>query len=123
MVGAVLLPALARHYRHLSQGPAGGGTGERTSDGKNYEKNCHQILPPGLHPLHQKAVLKTQEEVSNHVLNRHFKVAMTIVDEHEDPPELKKDIFWNQVDPELIEHPELDVEEVLIDYKEDFIFH
>ena len=33
----------------------------------------------------------------NELLNRHFKVAMTIVDDMEDPPELKKDIFWNQV--------------------------
>ena len=33
----------------------------------------------------------------NELLNRHFKVAMTIVDDIEDPPELKKDIFWNQV--------------------------
>ena len=59
----------------------------------------------------------------NELLNRHFKVAMTIVDDNEYPPELKKDIFWNQTDPELIEHPELDVEEVLVDYKEDFVFH
>ena len=59
----------------------------------------------------------------NELLNRHFKVAMTIVDDNEYPPELKKDIFWNQADPELIEHPELDVEEVLVDYNEDFIFH
>ena len=59
----------------------------------------------------------------NELLNRHFKVAMTIVDETEDHPELKKDIFWNQADPELIEYPELDVKEVLVDYKEDFIFH
>jgi len=43
----------------------------------------------------------------NDLLNRHFKVAMGIVDEHEDPPELKKDIFWNQTEPELIEHPKL----------------
>ena len=57
------------------------------------------------------------------MLNRHFKVALTIVDEHEGSPEVKRDIFWNQVDPELIEHPQLDVEEVLVDYKEDFIFH
>ena len=40
----------------------------------------------------------------NDLLNRHFKVAMGIVDEHEDPPELKKDIFWNQSEPKLIEH-------------------
>ena len=52
----------------------------------------------------------------NELLNRHFKVAMTIVDENEDPPELEKDIFWNQADPELIEHPDLDVEEILLDY-------
>ena len=58
MVGAVLLPALARHYCHLSQGPAGGGTGERTSGGEDDEKDCHQILPPGLHPLHQEVVLQ-----------------------------------------------------------------
>ena len=42
------------------------------------------------------------------LLNRHFKVAMSIVDDNEDPPELKKDIFWNKAEPELIEHPELD---------------
>jgi len=42
----------------------------------------------------------------NDLLNRHFKVAMGIVDEHEDPPELKKDIFWNQSEPKLIEHSE-----------------
>ena len=47
---------------------------------------------------------------------------MTIVDEHEDPPELRKDIFWNQVEPELIEHPELDVEDVVSAFKEDFMF-
>ena len=58
----------------------------------------------------------------NELLNRHFKVAMTIVDENEDHPELKKDIFWNQDDPELIEHPELDVDDGLNDLKEDFIF-
>ena len=33
-------------------------------------------------------------------------MAMGIVDEHEDPPELKKDIFWNQSEPKLIEHSE-----------------
>ena len=58
----------------------------------------------------------------NELLNRHFKVAMTIVDENEDHPELKKDTFWNQDDPELIEHPELDVDDGLNDLKEDFIF-
>ena len=39
----------------------------------------------------------------NELLNRHFKVSMSIVDEHEDPPELRKDIFWNKAEPELIE--------------------
>ena len=43
----------------------------------------------------------------NELLNRHFKVAMNIVDETEDPPELQKDIFWGQSDPELIDSPEL----------------
>ena len=42
----------------------------------------------------------------NELLNRHFKVAMSIVDEHEDPPELKKDIFWNELEPELLERPD-----------------
>jgi len=41
----------------------------------------------------------------NELLNRHFKVAMTIVDDVEEPPELQKDIFWNQTEPELIENP------------------
>ena len=31
----------------------------------------------------------------NELLNRHFRVSMSIVDDYEDPPELKKDIFWN----------------------------
>ena len=42
----------------------------------------------------------------NELLNRHFRVAMSIVDDNEDPPELKKDIFWNNSEPELIEHLE-----------------
>lgn len=42
----------------------------------------------------------------NELFNRHFKVAMTVVDDSEDPPELKKDIFWNQTDPDLTNHPE-----------------
>ena len=40
----------------------------------------------------------------NQLPYRHFKVAMGVVDEHEDPPELKKDMFWNQSQPQLIEH-------------------
>ena len=47
---------------------------------------------------------------------------MTIVDEHEEPPELKKDIFWNQINPELIELLELNIEEVIVHFNEDFIF-
>ena len=48
----------------------------------------------------------------NELLNRHFKVAMGVVDEHEEPPELKKDMFWNQSEPQLIEHddwPEVNI--------------
>ena len=41
----------------------------------------------------------------NDLLNRHFKVALQIVDEAEDPPELQKDIFWGQANPELEDHP------------------
>ena len=43
----------------------------------------------------------------NELINRHFKVAMNIVDENEDPPELQKDIFWGKPDPELTDQPEL----------------
>jgi len=42
----------------------------------------------------------------NELINRHFKVAMNIVDENEDPPELQKDLFWGQTEPELTDHPE-----------------
>ena len=48
----------------------------------------------------------------NELLNRHFRVAISIVDDNEDPPELRKDIFWNKAEPELIEHFELNVENV-----------
>ena len=53
---------------------------------------------------------------------RHFHVAMSVVDQYEvrertdvddltipllqDPPELKKDIYWNQTEPQLIEQSE-----------------
>jgi len=37
----------------------------------------------------------------NELINRHFKVAMNIVDETEEPPELQKDIFWGQTEPIL----------------------
>ena len=36
----------------------------------------------------------------NELINRHFRVAMNIVDEAEEPPELQKDIFWGQVKSE-----------------------
>jgi len=39
----------------------------------------------------------------NEILDRHFRVAMNIVDDQEDPPELKKDIYWNECNPDLIE--------------------
>ena len=39
----------------------------------------------------------------NELLNRHFKVAMGVVDELEDPLQLKKDILCNQSEPQLIE--------------------
>jgi len=44
----------------------------------------------------------------NGLINRHFKVAMNIVDETEDPPELQKDIFWGQTDPILQDFPPWD---------------
>eukprot|EP00092_Neocalanus_flemingeri_P010264 GFUD01011060.1.p1 GENE.GFUD01011060.1~~GFUD01011060.1.p1 ORF type:complete len:409 (+),score=73.73 GFUD01011060.1:151-1377(+) len=44
----------------------------------------------------------------NGLINRHFKVAMNIVDENEEPPELQKDIFWGQVDPVLQDFPPWD---------------
>merc|ERR1719320_2214686 len=37
----------------------------------------------------------------NELINRHFRVGMNIVDDKETPPELQKDIFWGQRDPEL----------------------
>jgi len=49
----------------------------------------------------------------NELLNRHFKVAMTIVDDTEEPPQLQKDIFWNQTEPELISDPGWSEAEVL----------
>ena len=57
----------------------------------------------------------------NELLNRHFKVCMTIVDENEIHPELKKDIFWNQSEPEFIEHPDVHDAEKL-GTQEDFVF-
>ena len=57
----------------------------------------------------------------NELLNRHFKVCMTIVDENEMHPELKKDIFWNQSEPEFIEQPDVNDAEKL-GITEDFVF-
>lgn len=44
----------------------------------------------------------------NDLINRHFKVAMNIVDETEKPPELQKDIFWGQNNPVLQDFPPWD---------------
>ena len=53
----------------------------------------------------------------NELLNRHFKVSMSIVDEHEDPPELQKDMFWNHREPELIEPDNWSEENIPSDVK------
>ena len=37
----------------------------------------------------------------NELLNRHFRVGMSIVDDSEAPPELGKDLYWNQKEPDL----------------------
>ena len=42
------------------------------------------------------------------LLNRHFKVAMRIVDDRNETPELRKDYFWATTEPELIESPNMD---------------
>jgi len=44
----------------------------------------------------------------NELINRHFKVALNIVDDLEEPPELKKDLFWDQKDPVLEDFPPWD---------------
>ena len=67
MVGAVHKAALARHYCNLSQGPGGRAPWEAEGDGAGHQEDSHQILSPGLYPLHKEAVLPTQEEVSKHV--------------------------------------------------------
>ena len=46
---------------------------------------------------------------------------MTIVDENEIHPELKKDIFWNQSEPEFIEQPDVHDADKL-GPMEDFVF-
>ena len=63
------------------------------------------------------------------VVDNVLSVSMSIVDDYEDPPELKKDIFWNLTEPELIEHPEIidiqDTEKVEIEVKQECknVFH
>ena len=42
------------------------------------------------------------------LLNRHFKVAMRIVDDRNETPELREDYFWSTAEPELIESPNMD---------------
>ena len=42
----------------------------------------------------------------NELINRHFRVAMNIVEEDEDHPELQRDLFWGQSNAELTDHPQ-----------------
>merc|ERR1712223_432125 len=44
----------------------------------------------------------------NELINRHFKVAMNIVDDSEQPPPLERDIFWEQASPRLEDFPAWD---------------
>ena len=39
----------------------------------------------------------------NDILNRHIKVSFTIVDQTEKLPPLKKDAFWDKIEPELLD--------------------
>jgi len=41
----------------------------------------------------------------NELLNRHFRVGFSLVEETEDPPDLQRDIFWGQSEPELVDFP------------------
>ena len=66
-------------------------------------------------------IILFQDFELNELLNRHFKVCMTIVDENELHPELKKDIFWNQSEPEFIEQPDVHDADKL-GPMEDFVF-
>ena len=67
MVGAILCPALARHYCYLPEGAAGGDAWEGESDGEDDEKNCYQILSSVIHPLYQEVVITAQEKIPHHV--------------------------------------------------------
>ena len=41
----------------------------------------------------------------NELIVRHIKVAMTIVDDGDEPPPLERDVFWNEKEPELCASP------------------
>ena len=74
-----------------------------------------------IYQLHTIFIFNVKDFELNELLNRHFKVCMTIVDENEMHPELKKDIFWNQSEPEFIEQPDVNDAEKL-GITEDFVF-
>ena len=63
MVGAILLPALARQPRIL---PPRFGHRRRGRGEQDDPEVHHPLLPPLLHPLHQEAVRQAQEEVPHH---------------------------------------------------------
>ena len=74
-----------------------------------------------IYQLNNIFIFNVKDFELNELLNRHFKVCMTIVDENEMHPELKKDIFWNQSEPEFIEQPDVNDAEKL-GITEDFVF-
>ena len=74
-----------------------------------------------IYQLNNLFIFNVKDFELNELLNRHFKVCMTIVDENEMHPELKKDIFWNQSEPEFIEQPDVNDAEKL-GITEDFVF-
>ena len=41
----------------------------------------------------------------NELIVRHIKVAMTIVDDGDEPPPLERDVFWNEKEPDLSASP------------------
>ena len=74
-----------------------------------------------IYQLNTLFIFNVKDFELNELLNRHFKVCMTIVDENEMHPELKKDIFWNQSEPEFIEQPDVNDAEKL-GITEDYVF-
>ena len=64
VVGAVLLPPLARQPRPVSAGPHQGGRGPRAEPG--HEADCPPLLSPLIHSLHQASVQQATEEVPLH---------------------------------------------------------